>query len=311
MPDVRIEDINASLVSSPLSFVMEVEREYAERIESISRLVAENRAIKVIFISGPSSSGKTTTSNLLADSIIRRGRHCMVVSLDDFYRSPTEADYPTLPDGRPDFEVVEALDLPLLTRTLSCIASEEEFLLPKFDFKSSSRVSLRPTEPPDGSVVIIEGLHALNPKIFSAVPKEASLKIFISVSTNVTKGRERIISGRKLRYLRRTVRDSIYRATPPERTLALWSSVISGEDKYLYPTRIYADMEFNTFHAYELSLMRPFAESLLTDAVVASSELARVAREAVSAAVPMDITLVPETSLMREFVPGGIYEDLY
>ena len=311
MPDVRIEELNASIARDSAAFVMGAEREYSERIENISALVAERKAIKVIFISGPSSSGKTTTSNLLADSIIRRGRHCMVVSLDDFYRSPTDPDYPTLPGGSPDFEAVEALDLPLLTQTLANVASEDEFLLPKFDFKRSQRVCLRATEPPDGSVVIIEGLHALNPKIFSAVPAEASLKIFISVSTNVTEGGERIISGRKLRYLRRTVRDSIYRATPPERTLVLWDSVISGEDKYLYPTRVYADLEFNTFHSYELSLMRPFAEALLTESVTSSSELARVVLAAVRRAEPMDINLVPDTSLMREFVPGGIYEDLY
>ena len=124
-------------------------------------------------------------------------------------------------------------------------------------------------------------------------------------------GEERLISGRKLRFIRRMVRDSLYRATSPELTLSRWASVINGEDKYLYPTRGNADVDFNTFHPYELSLMKPFVESLVSESLANESELISIVLRAVSMAEPMDISLIPENSLMKEFVPGGIYEQLY
>ena len=200
---------------------------------------------------------------------------------------------------------MDALDLPLIESTLLSIAANLPFKLPSFDFATSKRsgVSLHP--PIDDGVVIIEGLHALNPRISLHLPDGSAYKVFISVSTNIEDDNaKRIISGRKLRFIRRMVRDSIYRATSPEETLRLWPGVLDGEIRFLYPTRVYADIEFNTFHSYEICLMRPFVESLLTADMAQESVLLKTVLNAVSLAEPIDVGLLPRDSLLCEFVPA-------
>ncbi len=311
MPDVSILELNKLVKDDPRMLVDMAEREYREKIDNLAVRIVNDEKIKLVFVSGPSSSGKTTTANLLADKVISLGKKCMVVSLDDFYLDLSTPNYPRHADGTRDLESVMALDLDFLSRTLSNIANGKDFEMPKYDFECSSRIYVKSYPKITDGIVIIEGLHALNPLVFSSVEKSASLKIFISVSTNITLNGERIISGRKLRFVRRMVRDSLYRATAPEITLERWESVINGENEYLYPTRKYADVDFNTFHPYELSLMKPFVEALVTDALLEKSELVKTVLSASNLAEPIDISLVPETSLMKEFVPGGIYEDLY
>ena len=311
MPDISIQEINEKIKKSPAAFILEAEGEYKRKIEELAEKIVCGGKIRVVFISGPSSSGKTTTTNLLADKINALDVRCMVLSLDDFYLDHGAEGYPTNEDGTLDLESVNALDLPFLAKTLKQICGGEEFEIPKYEFELSRRTEINKYPPIDKGVVIIEGLHALNPLVFGGVDDSKSLKVFISVSTNIVSDGVRIISGRKLRFVRRMVRDSLYRATPPEATLSRWESVISGEDKYLYPTRKYADVDFNTFHPFELSLMRPFVEALVTEPLIRDSFLIRVVVDAVRAAEPLDISLVPEDSLMKEFVPGGIYEHLY
>lgn len=311
MPDVSILELNRLVKDTPKMLVDTAEREYREKIDSLAMRIVGDERIKLVFVSGPSSSGKTTTANLLADKVISLGKRCMVVSLDDFYLDMSAPNYPRHADGTRDLESVMALDLDFLSKTLSNIANDKGFEVPKYEFECSSRIYVKSYPEISRGVVIVEGLHALNPLVFSSVEKSASLKIFISVSTNITLNGERIISGRKLRFVRRMVRDSLYRATSPDVTLERWASVINGENEYLYPTREYADVDFNTFHPYELSLMKPFVEALVTDELREKSELIKTIFSASKLAEPIDISLVPETSLMKEFVPGGIYEDLY
>jgi uridine kinase len=137
------------------------------------------------------------------------------------------------------------------------------------------------------------------------------LRLFVSVSTNINLEGERLISGRKARFVRRMVRDSVYRDADAERTLDMWQNVLRGEDKYLYPYRGLADVDFNTFHAFEPGVMRPFAERLISDELAAKSEYAGIVKKALSLAEPIDQTLVPKDSLIREFITGGIYEEFY
>lgn len=304
MPVIRIKDINAGVSLTPASFIFEAENKYKRKIdEIIARLNASGAHI--LLIAGPSGSGKTTTASLIARGIESSGREAVVISLDDFYRDITDPAYPRNSMGEPDFESVHALDLQFIESTLLSIAQNRPFLLPRFDFESSSRSAVSMHPPIDGGVVIIEGLHALNPLISLHLPDGSAYKVFISVSTNVEDDDGvRIISGRKLRFIRRMVRDSIYRATSPKETLKLWGGVLDGEIKYLYPTRVYADVEFNTFHSYELSLMRPFVQSLVTEDMAEESDLFKTVLNAVSLAEPIDVGMLPEDSLLREFVPA-------
>ena len=310
--EIFVSELNGNIKSDPKFMVTLAEEKYHSRIRTIAAHVRCHERIRLVLLAGPSGSGKTTTANLLRDAINNIGEDAIVVSLDDFYRDSSDPGYPKHEDGSRDLECPEALSLEEIEKTLVNIAEGREFYLPKYDFKSASRVELTRHAPlPDGCV-IIEGLHALNPVISKALPPECVLKLFVSVSTNINDdGGERILSGRKIRFCRRMTRDSIYRGADAERTLEMWHKVLEAEDIYLYPYKSQANIAFDTFHTFELGVMRPFVERLLTDSVVEKDEYAGIVLKAIKQFEVVDEKLVPDDSLIREFIPGGKYENLY
>ncbi len=311
MAEIDIEKINRQAELTPMAFVLGSEEKYKNFIGDVAGRVAKNDKIRIILLAGPSGSGKTTTANLLADKLRSLGLQSFVISLDDFYRNPEDPEYPRLENGERDLESVDALNLADIEKTLTAIADGEDFTVPRFDFKIGDRSEIRHFEKIAHGCVIIEGLHALNPKIFEHLPADKILRIFISVSTNVSENGERILSGRKLRFTRRMVRDSIYRGADAERTLELWRNVIEGEEKYLYPYRKFADVDFNTFHEYEPCVMRAYAEKLISKELAEKNSFANTVLAALTKVVPINEDLVPEDSLIREFITGGIYEEFY
>jgi uridine kinase len=311
MAEIDIAKINSQALSSPADFIKKEEERYIAFTEEIASRVAKNDEIRIILLAGPSGSGKTTTANMLADKIRALGLESFVISLDDFYRDSTDPDYPRLENGERDFESVEALHLGDIEKTLCRIAEGCDFEIPHYDFKAGGRTEVKSYSKISHGCVIIEGLHALNPKIFEHLPEEKILRIFISVSTNITDGENIILSGRKLRFTRRMVRDSIYRGADAERTLSMWPSVLAGEDKYLYPYRKFADIDFNTFHGFEPCIMQSYAKKLISPELAEKNEYAKTVISALVRAVPIDEELVPQSSLIREFITGGIYEEFY
>ena len=310
MAEMLINDINRAVLSSPAELVQKSEDAYHGMVEALAQRVCTDE-VRIVMLAGPSGSGKTTTANLLSDYIKERGCDCMVVSLDDFYRNADDPKYPRFENGERNFESVDALDLPELAKTLGAIAAAEPFTVPKYSFKIGGRTEMRTYPAMVRGCVVIEGLHALNPRVFGSLPEDKIVKLFISVSTNIIKDDKRILSGRKIRFMRRMIRDYLYRGATAQRTLDFWDGVLFGEDKYLYPTRKYADVSFNTFHPFELSVMRSFVESLISDELAHGNPYAATVLNAAREVEPMDIDLVPQTSLIREFIPGGKYEALY
>lgn len=312
MAEITLFDLNGRIRLSPKSTIAEAENSYHRQIEAIAERVVKNREISIITLAGPSGSGKTTSANLIADAIRRLGEDVIVVSLDDFYRDSTDPDYPRLPDGSRDFECPDSLHLGEIAETLRKIAANEAFELPKYDFKVGGRVSKALHAPMGNGCVIVEGLHALNPKIADVLPHEKVLKVFVSVSTNiVASDGERLISGRKIRFVRRMVRDSIYRNSDAERTLSMWDEVVAAEDVYLYPYKPTADVAIDTFHPFELSVMRERALALISRELSEINSFAAIVFTALRAVEPLDEELVPENSLIREFISGGIYDKIY
>ena len=248
---------------------------------------------------------------MLADGLRGRGLEGFVISLDDFYRDSTDKDYPRLENGERDFESLDALNISDLEKTLVSIAEGEDFTVPRYDFKLGGRSEVRKYPKILHGCVIIEGLHALNPKIYEHLPEDKVLKIFISVSTNINDEGKRILSGRKLRFTRRMIRDSIYRAADAERTLGMWENVVAGEEKYLYPYRKFADIDFDTFHEYEPCIMRKYAEKLISKELAEQNAYAKTVLSALTSVKPISEELVPRDSLLREFITGGIYEEFY
>ena len=310
MAEITLEELN-KLAKDPIETIGKSEKEYHDKVASVADLVTGNERIKLILLAGPSGSGKTTTANLIADAIRARGEEAMVVSLDDFYLDQGDERYPKLENGEPNYECPEALDLPYLEKTLEDITGDRAFTIPRYDFKTASRVDVRGYEPVGHGCVIIEGLHAMNPEISQKLDKSRILKLFVSVSTNVNEGGLRILSGRKARFIRRLVRDSIYRGASAEKTLSMWDEVLAAEDIYLYPYKEDADLAFNTFHAFELQVMKPFVKKAIPISLAAKSEYVAIVLSAIEKIDEIDHSLVPENSLIREFIPGGIYEALY
>ena len=311
MAEMDLSYINKRATEDAVGFISECEARYKSFIGDLGRRVTDNAAIRIILLAGPSGSGKTTTANFLRDELNRLGLECHVISLDDYYRDATDPQYPRTESGERDFEAVGALNLADIESTLVAIADGDDFCVPRFDFKLGKRVDMRKYPKISHGCVIIEGLHALNPKISEHLPSEKLLKIFISVSTNINADGERILSGRKLRFTRRMIRDSVYRGADAERTLEMWANVLEGEDKYLYPYRHLADVDFNTFHAFEPCVMHKYAEALISNELAEREPYAKTVLSALTRAASIDESLVPRDSLLREFITGGIYEEFY
>lgn len=311
MADIIIDVLNEDAKKSPAEMINKADGRYHAIVDSLAEKIAVDDRIRIVLLAGPSGSGKTTTANLLSDAIISHGLDSVVVSLDNFYRAATDPEYPRLENGERDFEAPEALNLSLIEKTLSDIADGKPFEIPRYDFKIGGVSEVTKYDKISHGCVIIEGLHALNPAVFSFLPKEKVLGIFISVSTNIYKNDEVILSGRKLRFIRRMVRDSLYRGADARKTLELWTNVLRGEDKYLYPCRENADVSIDSFHSFEPSVMRSFVLNLISEELALENPYAGIVLSAMKEAVPMDAHLVPDTSLIREFIPGGKYEALY
>lgn len=310
MAEIDYRELNA-LGKEPTRLIEESERAYHAHIAELAERIRGNKNIRIVLLSGPSGSGKTTTANLLADALEARGEEAVVVSLDDFYKDAGDPTYPRFENGELDYECPEALKLDKIAETLTRVAKGEAFSIPKYDFKVSRSVAVKEYPPMPEGCLIIEGLHALNPKISDTLPRVNILKLFVSVSTNINDNDERILSGRKLRFVRRMVRDSIYRGADAERTLEMWTNVLHAEDIYLYPYKATADAAFDTFHLFEPAVMADFAKKLITRELEEKNEYAAVVIGALRKIEPINAHLVPENSLIREFIPGGIYEDLY
>ena len=310
MAEITLCDLN-EWSQNQVEMIRRDEDVYHGRIGRIAKYIASHDEIRLLLLAGPSGSGKTTTANLLSDGIKLRGKDAMVISLDDFYRDHTDPDYPKNELGGNDYERPESLNLEKLKSTLSAIVENRAFEVPKYDFKLGKCIKSVTHEPIEHGCVIIEGLHALNPIISENLPMEKIIKLFVSVSTNIHHDGRRILSGRKVRFLRRLIRDSIYRGADAERTLALWHGVLEAEDIYLYPYKHTADLAFDTFHSFELGAMKSRALSLLSEELAQKDEYVKIVLDAVRLISPIEESYIPKNSLIREFIAGGIYDKIY
>jgi uridine kinase len=305
MPDLKLSAIQNLLARGLGEAVCAVECDYDEKVRSVARaLLAQGK--RVLLLAGPSSSGKTTTSRLLTEELAAHGHAATVLSLDDFYRNPEEPAYPRDDRGNLDYEAPDSIDIPLVHDCIEAILQGDTYPAPRFDFGIHRRApEPRPIAIPDGGVLIIEGLHALNPRLVAGLPGERLFRLFISVSTNIIdEGGARILSGRRVRFLRRLCRDALYRNSDAANTYALWANVTRGENLFLYPHRSTADMTLNTFHPYEVGVLRPYAERLLSADGAPHDAYIDEIHAALSEFTPLPTEIVPAGSLLREFLPN-------
>lgn len=299
----------AACSENPQDFIEICENEYRCGIKGIAEELKNNPKIKIVMIAGPSSSGKTTTAKILDGCLKDLGIEAQSVSLDDFYKN--RDTLPKLPNGQPDTENVDSLDIEMLDGFLEEIIEKGISNMPYFDFvtgishKNSSVMDIR-----DGGVLIVEGLHALNPIITDRLDKNCVYKIYISAATPIVddEGNE-LLSSKKVRFIRRALRDSRDRGADINLTMRMWPQVLKGENKYLYPYKSTADAILKTLHPYELCVYRDEFLKMTenADPSIATYDYVSLIIGPLREFKSIPQNLVPENSLIREFIGGGKY----
>ena len=267
----------------------------------------------IVMVSGPSSSGKTTFAGRLAVHLQIFGHPSRRISMDDFFIN--REDLPQGLDGSRDFEAIEALDLQLFSNSLSGLLNGEEVFMPNYDFSYGEKDYMTPpTTLEPGEIIIVEGIHGLNPMILDTLPADEIYKVFVSSLTCLNLDDHNRIRTTDVRLLRRIVRDSQFRSYTPEETLEIWPSVRRGEEKYIFAYQENADSMFNTVLHYELPILKLFAWNLLKD-VPASSPNYLLSRRLIKVlnylpdVDPEILDEIPPLSLLREFIGGCTLEE--
>ena len=301
-------DLNDMIVRGELpDFIRVNEALHDQSIGEIAQGV-KSRGARAVFVAGPSSSGKTTFSNRLCIHLRVLGLKPVLISLDNFYLDrdalPLEAD------GQPDLEALSALDVPLLRQCLDGLLKGEKVRLPRFDFTTSKRSPVYDElQLNEGQVLVMEGIHGLNPALHEGFDPQLICKVYISELTCLNLDHHNRIRTTDARLLRRIVRDHQFRATPPEETLSMWNSVRRGEEKWIFPYQEQADFMFNSALHYELPVLKRYAYDLLKaippeDPVFLSSRRLLKILHYILPAPDKAMPDIPPLSLLREFIGG-------
>ncbi|MDD7614101.1 MAG: nucleoside kinase [Clostridiaceae bacterium] len=297
-----LNNINENVESNMESFINDAESRFESSVTELADRFTSD--CDIVLLAGPSSSGKTTTAGKIAQKIKNSGRNAYTLSLDDYYRNA--ADIPLTEKGLKDFENVSALDIDLIHHTFSDLIEKRTAQVPEFDFVSGTRKpETRKLELKKDDLIIVEGIHALNPIITKGLDESHITKVYISVSSRVTEDSGRVVfSKRNLRLVRRMIRDYHYRNTSVEKTLSQWQEVLKGEDKYIFPFERNASFRIDSFHPYEPCLFKSEAVELL-GTVGEDSNVYPIASElknSFSELDTIDMSKLPADSLLREFV---------
>lgn len=280
---------------------------HEKKIAQIADAIAEKRP-KIVFISGPSSSGKTTFSKRLQIQLLVDGIRPEVLSMDDYFVN--RVDTPRDENGEWDFENVNAVDLPFLRQQMNDLLEGKEVELPTYDFSIGERVFKgRKLKLQKDSVLVIEGLHALNPCLLPDVDRSLTFKIYVSALTTINIDNHNWIPTTDIRLLRRIVRDYKYRNYSAKETIARCPSVVRGEQKWVYPFQEEADVMFNSALIFEFAVLKRHAEPILAEVPKFCEEYTEAHRllKFLQYFVPVPEKEIPPTSLLREFVGGSSF----
>lgn len=282
------------------------ERKYA----NIADMIYNRRdQVKLVLIAGPSSSGKTTSSNRIAIQCRTLGLNPIVIEMDNYFVSRDKT--PLDENGEYDFESLYAMDLEFLNQQLNDILAGKEVELPKFDFVKGERIpSGKKIRMTDKDILIMEGIHALNKELTKDLDQSKLFRIYVSALTSLSLDENNVISTTDCRLLRRMVRDARTRGVSPEETILRWPSVRRGEEKNIFPFQENADVMFNSSLIFELPLLKYYAEPHLNRIPVTSpaySESVRMLKflSHITPLTPEEIVAVPPTSVLREFIGGS------
>lgn len=264
--------------------------------------------IKIILLSGPSSSGKTTSAKKLSMYLKTMGLNPIPISLDDYFLNRDET--PLNEDGKPDFESLRAIDVKLFNNQIEKLLKGVKVTIPRFDFIVGKKFYEKTIQMKENDILIIEGLHALSDDLLKDIPRNRKYKIYISPLVYLNLDDDNRINLTDIRLIRRMVRDNRTRGYSPSQTLATWSEVRNGEEKYVFPYQDSADVIFNTFLAYELPVMKVYALPLLYKVQANDPEYLTALRliRLLEFILPLPSDDVPSLSIIREFIGKGYFE---
>jgi len=305
-----IGDLNEVISEGHSSMLIQISEALQEKkIAKIADEIAQRKGIKLVLIAGPSSSGKTTTCKRLSVQLAVNGIMPVGISLDDYFldRDKTPIDE----KGDYDFENLHALNLPLLNEQLTALFRGDEIELPRYDFPTgTSQKSGKKLRLHDNEILVVEGIHALNPELTSQIPDEQIFRVYASALTTILLDNHNYIPTTDNRLLRRIIRDNKYRGVNARETIRRWPSVRAGENKWIFPFQENADAMFNSAMLFELAVIKSQAEPLLEQVPENCPEYAEAYRllKFLRYIKPIPETQIPPTSLLREFLGGSSFE---
>lgn len=280
-----------------------------KKISQIADMISTRRGVRMVLISGPSSSGKTTFCKRLSIQLLTCGVKPVPVSLDDYFVNREET--PKDEHGEYDYESLYALDIPLLNSQLNALFAGEEVELPRYNFQTGrSERSGRRLRLADDEVLVVEGIHALNPELTAQIPEHQKFRVYASALTTILLDTHNYIPTTDNRLLRRIIRDYKYRGVSAQETIHRWPSVRAGENKWIFPYQENADVMFNTALLFELAVIKSQAEPLLELVPENAEEHAEAYRllKFLKYIAPIPNRQLPPTSLLREFLGGSSFK---
>ena len=280
-----------------------------KKISQIADTIAARKEIKVVLIAGPSSSGKTTFCKRLSVQLLASGVKPVQISLDDYFVNRTET--PKDENGELDYESIYALNIPLINEQFNALFRGEEVELPKYNFQTGkSEKSGEKLHLGENNILLVEGIHALNPLLTEQIADDKKFKIYASALTTILLDDHNYIPTTDNRLLRRIVRDYKYRGCSAQETIHRWPSVRAGENKWIFPYQEQADVMFNTALLFELAVIKPQAEEVLEQVPENCEEYAEAyrLRKFLKYFAPLPFRNLPPTSLLREFLGGSSFK---
>ena len=306
----NIGELNEAIINNNAGEIIKLSEMIQDyKLLSIAEKITLNKnEIKIVLISGPSSSGKTTTSKKLALYLKTLGLNPHQISLDDYFLN--RDDTPLDEDGKPDFESLRAIDVKLFDSQMEKLLKGSKVITPTYNFVTGKKIFNKPLQILDKDVLIIEGLHALNGNLLKNINKKNKFKIYISPLAFMGIDNDNRMSMTDIRLLRRMVRDNRTRGYSPEHTLSTWESVRKGEEKYVFPFQDDADVIFNSILAYEIGVLKTYVEPLLFSVNEDNDEYMSTLRliELLKFVLPIPSDTVPDTSILREFIGNSYFE---
>jgi len=305
-----IGDLNEAVENGRTNLLIQVSEALQEKkISKIAEDIAKRKGIRMVLIAGPSSSGKTTTCKRLSVQLLTNGIKPVPVSLDDYFvnRENTPRDE----KGDYDYESIHALNIPLLNEQMAALFRGEEIELPRYNFqKGCSELSGKRLRLHDDEMLVVEGIHALNPELTAQIPDELKFRVYASALTTLLLDNHNYIPTTDNRLLRRIIRDHKYRGVSARETIRRWPSVRNGENKWIFPYQENADAMFNTAMLFELAVIKRQAEPLLEQVPENCVEYAEAyrLRKFLRYIKPIPEAQIPPTSLLREFLGGSSFE---